>query len=100
MKLIERRREADLAFLDVRRREHAFATSTHGVRAWIARHRASVIVGSGFTAGLATSLLPIAALMRLASAFAGTASLMLEGPFLRMLSAQRRAVNPAPPIAP
>jgi len=90
MKLIERRREADEAFAEVRHREHRWAAATRTVRAWSARHRAAVIVGSGFTAGLATSLLPIAAVMRLASAFAGTASLMLEGPFLRLLAAQRR----------
>lgn len=90
MKLIERRREADTAFAAVRHREHVWATTTRSVRAWSKRHRAAVIVGSGFTAGLATSLLPIAPLMRLASAFAGAASLMLEGPFLRLLAAQRQ----------
>ncbi len=89
MKLIERRREADKALADVRHREHVWAAATRSVRAWSARHRAAVIVGSGFSAGLATSLLPIAAVMRLASAFAGAASLMLEGPFLRLLAAQR-----------
>jgi hypothetical protein len=89
MKLIERRREADQALADVRHRERVWAAATRSVRAWSKRHREAVIVGSGFTAGLATSLLPIAALMRLASAFAGAASLMLEGPFLRLLAAQR-----------
>ncbi|MET0232072.1 MAG: hypothetical protein ABW186_14155 [Rhodanobacteraceae bacterium] len=90
MKLIERRREADRALAAVRHREHVWATTTRSVRAWSKRHRAAVIVGSGFTAGVATSLLPIAPLMRLASAFAGAASLMLEGPFLRLLAAQRQ----------
>ena len=99
MKLIERRREADKAFAAVRHRERRWALTTRTMRAWSARHRAAVIVGSGFTAGLATSLLPIAALLRLASAFAGTASLMLEGPFLRLLAAQRRdaSAERAPP---
>jgi predicted phage tail protein len=99
MKLIERRREADKAFAAVRHREHVWASTTRSVRTWSTRHRAAVIVGSGFTAGLATSLLPIAAIMRLASAFAGAASLMLEGPFLRLLAAQRQdaSVASAPP---
>jgi len=102
MKLIERRREADEAFAEVRHREHRWAAATRTVRAWSARHRAAVIVGSGFTAGLATSLLPIAAVMRLASAFAGTASLMLEGPFLRLLSAAHQDASRAraEPTAP
>jgi predicted phage tail protein len=102
MKLIERRREADVAFAAVRHREHRWAAATRTVRAWSVRHRAAVIVGSGFTAGLATSLLPIAAVMRLASAFAGTASLMLEGPFLRLLAAQRQsgAGQRVPPSTP
>jgi hypothetical protein len=37
-----------------------------------------------------TSLLPVAPLLRLVSALAGTVSLMLEGPFLRLLSAAHR----------
>jgi hypothetical protein len=100
--LLERRRAADRAFAAVRHREHVWADATRSVRAWSARHREAVIVGAGFTTGLATSLLPIAALLRLASAFAGTASLMLEGPFLRLLAAQRRDASAvrAPPSTP
>jgi hypothetical protein len=90
VKLLDRRKQAEAAFAEVRHRERVWTRSTRSVRAWSARHRAGVIVGSGVAAGLATSLLPIAALMRLMSAFAGAASLMLEGPFLRLLAAQRR----------
>jgi hypothetical protein len=99
---MRRRRAANRAFDDVRHREHAWATATRSVRAWSTRHRASVIVGAGFTTGLATSLLPIASVMRLASAFAGTLSLMLEGPFLRLLAAQRQSAAAArePPSTP
>lgn len=92
--LLERRRAADLAFAAARHREHVWSAATRSVRAWSKQHRAAVIVGAGFTTGLATSLLPIAALLRLASAFAGTASLMLEGPFLRLLAAQRQDAAP------
>jgi hypothetical protein len=94
VRLLERRKQAEAALADVRHRKRVWMRSTRSVRAWSARHRASVIVGSGIAAGLATSLLPIAALMRLLSAFAGAASLMLEGPFLRLLAAQRH--DPAP----
>ncbi len=90
MKLIERRRAADLAFAQTRTRERVWRTVTHDARAWCVRHRAGVIVGGGFFAGLTTSLLPVAPLLRLASAFAGTVSLMLEGPFLRLLSTAQR----------
>jgi hypothetical protein len=90
MNLVTRRREADAAFVETMSRTRIWRAATRDVRAWGARHRASVIVGGGFAAGLATSLLPIAALLRLASAFAGTISLMLEGPFLRLLSAAHR----------
>lgn len=90
MKLVARRAEANAAFVEALARERAWRAATRGVRAWATRHRASVIVGSGFVTGLATSLLPIAAVLRLASAFAGTVSLMLEGPFLRLLAATHR----------
>lgn len=90
MNVIARRRAADVAFAETRVRELAWRRATRDVRAWGTRHRAGVIVGGGLAAGLATSLLPIAALLRLASAFAGTVSLMLEGPFLRMLSTAHR----------
>lgn len=90
MILLARRREADAALIETRKRERVWYAVTHDVRAWCTRHRAGVIVGGGFATGIATSLLPIAPLLRLASAFAGTVSLMLEGPFLRMLSAAHR----------
>ncbi len=102
MILLDRRRQANAAFAETRTRERVWRALTHDTRAWCMRHRAGVIVGGGFFAGLATSLMPIAPLLRLASAFAGTVSLMLEGPFLRMLSAAHRdasrgAAPPAPP---
>ena len=90
MILLDRRRQANAAFAETRTRERVWRALTHDTRAWCTRHRAGVIVGGGFFAGLATSLMPIAPLLRLASAFAGTVSLMLEGPFLRMLSAAHR----------
>ena len=91
-----RRRAADAAFAEMRLREGAWRAATRDVRAWAMQHRASVIVGSGFVTGLATSLLPIAALLRLASAFAGTVSLMLEGPFLRLLATTQRQAARTP----
>lgn len=101
MILTARRRAANAAFVETQTRERVWRAVTHDARAWCARHRAGVIVGGGFAAGLTTSLLPIAPLLRLASAFAGTVSLMLEGPFLRMLSAAHRdaARGPADPAA-
>ena len=102
MRLLDRRRAADAAFAETRTRERIWRVVTHDTRAWCVRHRAGVIVGGGFVAGLATSLMPIAPLLRLASAFAGTVSLMLEGPFLRMLSAAHRdaSARRADPAAP
>jgi len=102
VKLIERRAQANAAFVELRRREHTWSASTRVARAWCMRHRAGVIIGGGIATGLATSLLPIAPLMRLLSALAGTASLMLEGPFLRLLTASHREVagNRAPSDAP
>jgi predicted phage tail protein len=93
--LLRRRRAADRALADALHRERVWADATRSVRAWSTHPRAAVIVGAGFTTGLATSLLPIAAFMRLASALAGTASLMLEGPFLRLLAAQRQNADVA-----
>jgi len=90
VRLVARRRAANAAFAEALLRERVWRAATRDVRAWSFRHRASVIVGAGFVTGLATSLLPIAALLRLTSAFAGTVSLMLEGPFLRLLSATQR----------
>jgi hypothetical protein len=97
--LVQRRRAADAAFVAARNREIAWRFGTARVRAWSLRHREALIVGGGFAVGISTSLLPLAALMRVASAFAGTASLMLEGPFLRLLAAQHRPAQ-APPSAP
>ncbi|HEY6894792.1 MAG TPA: hypothetical protein VI258_11530 [Rhodanobacteraceae bacterium] len=94
MRLIARRRQADAALAEALLRERVWRATTRDVRAWGARHRASVIVGGGFVSGLATSLFPIAALLRLTSAFAGTVSLMLEGPFLRLLAATQRQAQP------
>jgi hypothetical protein len=92
VKLVERRAEADAAFIEVRRRSHRWSQRTRIVRAWLTEHRAGAIVGGGFTAGIAVSMLPIAALMRVASAFAGALSLLLEGPFLRLIAARRHDV--------
>jgi hypothetical protein len=97
--LVQRRLAADAAFLAVREREIEWRFGTARIRAWSRRHREALIVGGGFFAGFATTRLPIAAIMRLASALAGTASLMLEGPFLRLLAAAHRpaTTTPAPP---
>jgi len=100
--LLARRKAADAALAEALTRERIWRTVTHDTRAWCARHRAGVIVGGGFFAGLTTSLLPVAPLLRLASAFAGTVSLMLEGPFLRLLSAAHQDASRAraEPTAP
>jgi hypothetical protein len=90
VKLIARRAEATAAFIELERRKGAWSQSTRVVRAWCARHRAGVIVGGGFATGLITTLLPVAPIMRLVSAAAGAASLMLEGPLLRLLMAGNR----------
>ncbi len=93
MRLVERRARADVAFAEVRRRERRWSQRTRVVRAWLAQHRAGAIVGGGFTAGIAASMLPIRALTRVASAFAGTLSLLLEGPFLRLLATRAREAH-------
>ena len=90
MRLLQRRKEANDAMSTLALREHAWRAHTSVVREWFARHRAGVIVGVGAGAGFVTSLLPVAPLLRLVSALAGTVSLMLEGPFLRLLSAAHR----------
>lgn len=103
MKLFERRRDADEAFAALERQQRAWSADTRVVRAWCARHRAALIVGGGASAGFAVSLLPLAPLLRLASALAGAASLMIEGPLLRMMAAHRDTTSrgaSAPPSAP
>jgi len=97
MKLVERRARADAAFAEVRQREHRWSERTHTVRAWFARHRAGTILGGGFASGVAVSLLPLGSLLRVASAFAGTLSLLAEGPLLRLLAAHRRVPQTPPP---
>ncbi len=99
MKLFERRKEANAALSMLEGRERAWRANTHIVRAWFMRHRAGVIVGVGAGAGFVTSFLPIAPLLRLVSALAGTVSLMLEGPLLRLLSAAHREASSAPTTA-
>ena len=88
MKLFERRRRAEAAEALLDRREREWSLRTTVVRAWCRRHRAGLVVGGGFGAGFAASLLPITPLLRLASALAGTASLLLEGPLLRALTSR------------
>jgi len=95
VKLLERRKQANDAMSTLVLREHAWRAHTSVVRGWFARHRAGVIVGVGAGAGFVTSLLPIAPLLRLVSALARTMSLMLEGPFLRLLSAAHREASSA-----
>jgi hypothetical protein len=90
VKLIARRAEATAAFFELEGRKRGWSQSTRVVRAWCARHRAGVIVGGGVATGLITTLLPVAPIMRLVSALAGAASLMLEGPLLRLLMAGHR----------
>jgi hypothetical protein len=94
VKLIRRRAAADAAYAVFRRDEAEWTRRTRVVRAWSRRHRAGLVVGSGLVAGFATARFPVAPLIRLASAFASSAALMLEGPFLRFLAA-RGATEPA-----
>ena len=95
MKLLARRRQADAALATLQKRERAWRTNTRVVRAWCMRHRAGLIAGGGVGAGFVTSMLPIAPLMRLISGLAATASVMLEGPFLRLLTAAHREASSA-----
>lgn len=95
MNLLERRRAANAALSTLERREQSWRANTRVVRGWFVRHRAGVIVGVGAGAGFVTSLLPVAPLLRLVSALAGAVSLMLEGPFLRLLSAAHREASNA-----
>ena len=87
MKLIERRREATRAFDALRRRENEWSARTRVLRAYASRHRAGLLVGSGFAAGVATALLPLAKIARLVSAFAGTTAMLASGPLARVLVA-------------
>jgi hypothetical protein len=100
VKLIGRRRAADAALAAFREREREWTRGTHVLRAWAGRHRAAVIAGGGFAAGIAASLLPVARVMRLVSAAAGTISLLIEGPLLRMLLARRHAAPAGGPDEP
>ncbi|HJT99172.1 MAG TPA: hypothetical protein VJ696_12725 [Rhodanobacteraceae bacterium] len=101
MKLLARRTEADAASLDLVLRAERWRHRTRTMRAFVAQHRAGVIVGGGVAAGFATTVFPLASLMRIASAFAGTVSLMLEGPILRLLAREMRRASagegPEPP---
>jgi len=93
VKLLERRKEANVALSTLEHRERIWRANTRVVRGWFTRHRAGVIVGVGAGAGFVTSLLPVTPLLRLVSALAGAVSLMLEGPFLRLLSAAHREAS-------
>lgn len=94
MKLFERRREVEAARALLARRELEWSIRTTRVRAWCRTHRAGLIVGGGVGAGFFASLLPVTPLLRLASALAGTLSLMVEGPLLRMLAMHGKAAAP------
>lgn len=95
MKLFERREEANAALSTLEHRGRTWRANTRVMRGWFMRHRAGVIVGVGAGAGFVTAFLPVAPLLRLVSALAGTVSLMLEGPFLRLLSAAHREASNA-----
>jgi hypothetical protein len=94
MKLIERRAIADAAYAGFRRTEATWLMRTRTMRKWSRRHRAGLVVGSGLVAGFAAARAPIAPLIRLASALASTAALMLEGPLVRLIGS-RDAKKPA-----
>ncbi len=100
MKLLERRRQVEAARAELDRRELEWSLKTTRVRAWCRRHRAGLIVGGGIGAGFVASLLPITPLLRVASALAGTVSMLFEGPLLRMLAAHREDATPTRPTTP
>lgn len=89
MILLERRRQADAAAVVLRARAHSFLRKTRTLRAYGVRHRAALIVGGGFASGVILSFMPIAPFVRLASAFASTFSLMINGPVAGFLAGYR-----------
>ena len=100
MKLLEHRKEAAAALVRLRRREREWMLQTRTLRFYAARHRSALIVGGGFVAGLALSLLPLARIVRVASALVGTASFLVSGPLAKMLvtDAFRSGATPGPPV--
>lgn len=95
MILLDRRRQADAAAVVLRAREKSFVQRTRVFRATCARHRAALILGGGFATGVIASWMPIAPFVRLASAFASTVSLMLNGPIAGFLAGYRSGAPPA-----
>ncbi|MGH8172293.1 MAG: hypothetical protein ACREPX_04055 [Rhodanobacteraceae bacterium] len=89
MILLDRRRQADAATVVLLERKHTFLARTRAFRAVCARHRAALIVGGGFAGGVLTSWMPIAPFVRLASAFASTLTLMIDGPVAGFLAGYR-----------
>ena len=86
MILIDRRRQADAAAVVLASRERTFMRRTRAFRAYCARHRAALIVGGGFASGVIASWMPIAPFVRLASAFASTVAVMVNGPIAGFLA--------------
>ena len=67
-------------------RGHSAVAETIPLRAWCADHKAALIVAGGLVSGAATSLLPLRPLMKLGSAFASTAMLMLRFPLADLIA--------------
>ena len=86
MTLIERRRRAAAAEAAVRHERRTWLARTIPLRAWCADHKAALIVGGGLASGAATSLLPLRPLMKIGSAFASTAMLMLRFPLADLIA--------------
>jgi len=86
VKLIERRRRVAAAEAKMRQERRTWLAETIPLRAWCADHRAALIVAGGLVSGAATSLLPLRPLMKLGSAFASTAMLMLRFPLADLIA--------------
>lgn len=100
MMLIERRKEADAAAVVLRTRKRTFLQRTRVFRAYCAKHRAGLIVGGGFASGMLMTFVPVAPFVRLASTFASTLTLMVNGPIAGFLAGYRAGEPGAPEAKP
>ena len=85
MSLLERRRAARRAELQVELARMQWRTRTRLLRDHYERHREAWLLGGGFGAGVIASLLPLRAGARLGRTLASAATLLLRSPLQTLL---------------
>lgn len=100
MKLLARRREAELAQVQLQRERHRWQTDTETLRACFARHRGSIAVGTGAVVGLLCGVIPIRGATRFGRIVANVSVFVLRTPIGVMLIDAIRHRGPTNKVAP